>query len=118
MAEGAETESILRRYFAAWTSRDTETVRALLAEDFSFSGGGIAVKGRDAFLDAVAFPANARTTMVAEAYQGEQGFQLYDAQHGERSARIVEHLIVVDGRIVSSSFVTDMASFHAFVAPQ
>jgi hypothetical protein len=53
--------------------------------------------------------------MVAEAYQGEVGFQLYDSTRGDRSVRIVEQLTVRDGKIASSTFVTDMAAFMAFV---
>jgi ketosteroid isomerase-like protein len=111
------TEEIARRYFDAWTSRDSETVAAVLAPDFRFEGGGMAIEGRDAFLDAGAFPADATTTMVAEAYQGDIGFQMYDARRGDRSVRIVEQLTVRDGMIASSVFVTDMAAFGAFVAP-
>jgi hypothetical protein len=34
---------------------------------------------RDAFLDSGAFPRGATVTMVAEAYQDDVAFQLYDA---------------------------------------
>ena len=111
------TEEIARRYFAAWTSGDSETVASALAPDFRFIGGGMAIEGRDAFLSAGAFPADAVTTMVAEAYQGDIAFQMYDARRGDRSVRIVEQLTVRDGRIASSTFVADMAAFGAFAAP-
>jgi hypothetical protein len=110
-----ETQLVARRYFEAWTSGDTETAASVLAEDFRFEAGDMSIAGRDAFLDAGAFPKDAVTSMVAEAYQGETGFQLYDATRGERSVRIVEQLTVRDGLIVSSAFVTDMAAFMAFV---
>ena len=111
-----ETEDVARRYFAAWTARDRETVAALLAPDFRFTGAGMTIEGRDAFLDAGAFPADATTTMVAEAYQGEIGFQMYDAARADRTVRIVEQLTVRDGKVASSVFVADMAAFGAFAS--
>ena len=110
------TQEIARRYFDAWTSGDSEMVAATLAPDFRFTGGGMEIEGRDAFLSGGAFPEDASTTMVAEAYQGDVGFQMYDARRGDRSVRIVEQLTVRDGQIASSTFVTDMAAFGAFVA--
>jgi ketosteroid isomerase-like protein len=110
------TQEIARRYFDAWTSGDSETVASLLSPDFRFAGGGMEIEGRDAFLSAGAFPSDATTTMVAEAYQDDIGFQMYDAARGDRAVRIVEQLTVRDDQIVSSVFVTDMAAFGAFVA--
>ena len=62
----SETEQVARRYFDAWTSGDNDT--------------------------AGAFPSDATTAMVAEAYQGEVGFQMHDATRGERTVRVVEQL--------------------------
>jgi ketosteroid isomerase-like protein len=110
------TERIARRYHDAWTSKDAETVKALLAPDFHFTAGDMRIAGRDAFLDSSAFPADATTTMVAEAYQGAVAFQMYDASRGDRTVRIVEQLTVRDEAIASSVLVTDMAAFGAFMA--
>jgi ketosteroid isomerase-like protein len=111
------TEQVARRYYDAWTSGDSETVAALLAPDFHFAAGDTTIEGRDAFLAAGAFPSDAATAMVAEAYQGEVGFQMYDARRGERSVRIVEQLTVRDGLIAGSVFVADMGAFAAFAEP-
>jgi hypothetical protein len=111
-----DTEDFARRYFRAWTARDRETVVALLSPDFRFAAGDMTIEGRDAFLASGAFPADAATTMVAEAYQGDIGFQMYDATRGDRSVRIVEQLTVRESRIVSSTFVADMAAFAAFAS--
>jgi hypothetical protein len=54
--------------------------------------------------------------MVAEAYQDDVAFQLYDATRGDRTIRVAEQLTIRDGLIVSSNFVTDMAAFTAFAA--
>ena len=110
-----ETRQIARRYFDAWTSGDAETVAGLLAPDFSFVAGDLRIDGREAFLAAGAFPRDATTSMVAEAYEGDVGFQLYDATRGGRTVRVVEQLTVRDGRLAGSVFVTDMAAFMAFV---
>ena len=111
----SETEAIARRYFDAWTTRDTATAASTLADDFRFAAGDMTIVGRDAFLDAGAFPHDARTEMVAEAYQGAVAFQMYDSTRGDHKVRIVEQLSILDGSIVSSTFVTDMAAFMALV---
>jgi SnoaL-like protein len=111
----SDTQQIARRYFDAWTSGDGDTVATLLSPDFRFAAGDMRIEGRDAFLDSGSFPTDATTTMVAEAYQDEVGFQMYDAERGDRTIRVVEQLTVRDGKIASSAFVTDMAAFMAFV---
>jgi ketosteroid isomerase-like protein len=108
------TQQIARRYFDAWTLGDRDTVTALLAPDFTFAAGDRRIEGRDAFLDAGAFPRDATTTMVAEAYQDDVAFQMYDATRRDRTVRIVEQITVREGAIASSTFVTDMAAFAAF----
>jgi SnoaL-like domain len=116
--ETQQTEATARRYFEAWTSHDTATVTGLLAEDFTFRAGDMSIEGRDSFLSASAFPEDAMTSMVAEAYQGQTAFQMYDARRGERTVRIVEQLTVSDGRIRSSTFIADMSAFMALMGPQ
>jgi hypothetical protein len=113
----SETEQVARRYFDAWTSGDRETVAAVLTPEFRFTAGDMTIEGRDAFLAAGAFPSDAAIAMVAEAYQGEVGFQMYDAVRGDRRLRIVEQLTVRDGLIAGSAFVADMGAFAAFTAP-
>jgi ketosteroid isomerase-like protein len=117
MADTATTETIARRYFDAWTSRDTATVVTLLSDGFQFAAGDMRIEGREAFLDAGAFPSDATTTMVAEAYQGDIGFQMYDATKGTTTVRVVEQLRVENGKIASSTFITDMAAFMSLLSP-
>jgi ketosteroid isomerase-like protein len=109
------TQQIARRYYDAWTSGDSDTVATLLSPTFTFSASDMKIDGREAFLDSGAFPRDATTTMVAEAYQDDVAFQLYDTTRGARTIRVVEQLTVRDGRIASSVFVTDMTGFMAFI---
>jgi ketosteroid isomerase-like protein len=109
------TQQLARRYFDAWTSGDGDTVAAVLSPSFRFEAGDLRIDGREAFLDSGAFPRDAAVTMVAEAYQDDVGFQLYDATRDDRTIRVVEQLTVRDGRIASSVFVTDMARFATFI---
>jgi ketosteroid isomerase-like protein len=111
----SHTQQIARRYYDAWTSGDSNTMATLLSPDFQFAAGDSRIDGRDAFLDSGAFPKDATTTMVAEAYQDEVAFQMYDATRGDRTIRVVEQLTVRDGMIARSVFVTDMAAFTTFV---
>jgi ketosteroid isomerase-like protein len=110
----SDTQHVARRYYDAWTSGDSNTVAALLSPVFRFTAGDLSIDGREAFLDSGAFPRDATVSMVAEAYQGEVAFQMYDATRGDRSIRVVEQLTVRDGQIISSNFVADMAAFAAF----
>lgn len=112
----SDTQQIARRYFDAWTTGDSSTVIKLLAPTFRFTAGNLAIDGRDTFLNSGSFPKDATTTMLAEAYQGDIAFQMYDATRGSHHVRIVEQLTVHDGQIVSSTFVTDPAAFTAFLA--
>lgn len=109
------TQDVVSRYFAAWMGRDAAATHELLADDFRFTGLGMEIRGREAFLDAGAFPPDARTTLVAQVCQGSEAFQMYDSVRGPFSVRIVEHLTVANGRLASSAFVTDGAAFAAFV---
>ena len=111
------TRHAARRYFDAWTSRDSETTASLLDPAFRFTAGDMAIEGRDAFLAAGAFPSDATTTLLDEAYQGDVGFQLYEARRGDQAVLIAERLRVREGRIVDSLFVTDMGKFMALAGP-
>jgi SnoaL-like domain len=109
------TQQLARRYFDAWTSGDRNTVAALLSPVFRFTAGDLSINGREAFLDSGAFPRDATVTMVAEAYQDDVAFQMYDATRGDRTIRVVEQLTVRHGQLISSNFVADMAAFAAFI---
>jgi hypothetical protein len=112
-----DTARVARAYFETWTNRrGPEALRPLLAEDFVFDAGPVHIEGREAFLGASAWPARARTTLVAEAYDGDHAFQLYEAVNGMARIRSAEHLVVRDGVVASSEIVGDLAAFQAFMA--
>jgi hypothetical protein len=83
---------------------------------FVFDARPTRIEGRDALLAGGGWPEGATTTMVAEAYDGEHAFQLYDAVNGLARIRSAEHLVVRDGAIASSEIVGDLAAFQAFMA--
>ena len=112
-----DTARVARAYYETWTERrGPDALRPLLAEAFVFDAGPIHIEGREAFLGAAEWPARARTTLVAEAYDGEHGFQLYDAVNGTARIRSAEHLVVRGGVIASSEIVGDLAAFQVFMA--
>ena len=54
--------------------------------------------------------------LVAEAYDGEHGFQLYEAVNGTARIRSAEHLVVRDGAIAATEIAGDLAAFQVFMA--
>ena len=111
-----QTRATARAYFDAWTNRRSEATAHLLSEDFVFEGAGMQIEGRDAFLAADAFPRTATVALVADAYDGDTAFQMYDATNAAATVRIVERLHVAGGQIEKASFVADLAAFQAFMA--
>jgi hypothetical protein len=87
----------------------------MLDERFVFDAGPVHIEGREAFLGASEWPARATTTLVAEAYDGDHAFQLWEAVNGMARIRSAEHLVVHDV-IASSEIVGDLAAFQAFMA--
>ena len=117
MVSTEDTARSAHAYFDAWSNRrGADALRPLLAEHFVFDAGPIHIEGREAFLGASDWPARATTTIVAEAYDGEHAFQLYEAVNGFARIRSAEHLVVRDGAIVSSEILGDLAAFQVFMA--
>jgi ketosteroid isomerase-like protein len=112
-----DTARLARAYFDAWSNRrGPDVLRPLLAEDFVFTAGPVHIEGREAFLGAAEWPARAVTTLVAEAYDGEHGFQLWDAVNVTARIRSAEHLVVRGDVIAASEIVGDLAAFQVFTA--
>lgn len=112
-----DTRRVARSYFDAWTTRQgPEVLTPLLSPDFGFEAGPMRIEGRDAFLAGAQFPNDATTSMLAEAYEGEHAFQLYLSSRGDKQVKIVEHLTVSAGVIVSSEVITDGSAFAAFMS--
>ena len=99
-----------------WTTRQgPDALRPLMAEDFTFSAGEMVVSGREAFLASGAWPDDAVTTMVAEAYGDATAIQIYDATNHGVTVRIADHLTVTDGHIASADVLCDGTAFEAFM---
>jgi SnoaL-like domain len=115
-----DTAQVARAYYDAWTTRKgPEALRELMAEGFVFDSALMRVEGREQFLagaGANGWPEQAVTTLLAEAYDGEDAFHLYAGSNGGKEVKIAEHLVVRDGRLVSSEVVVDGAAFMAFMA--
>lgn len=109
------TADVARGYFRGWTSGNRAAVEDALAEDFKFESAMVTFTGRDQMLNAMQWPQGATTVLVAEAYEGDQGFQMYDATNAGNTVRIAEHMVVSDGRLVYSNVVCDGAAFMAFM---
>jgi ketosteroid isomerase-like protein len=114
MSTTEKTAEVARAYFRAWTHSDPEGVAKALAEDFVFESPMITMRGRQTMLDSQAWPSGATTTMVAEAYQDDHGFQMYDATSAGNTVRITEHLEVQDGQLARTTVVVDQAAFRTF----
>jgi len=112
----SETARLCRTYFDTWTNRrGPDALRPLLAEGFVFEAGAMRLEGREQFLAFAAWPDGATTAMVADAYDGDHGFQLYEATNGSAKVRIAEHLVVRDGKIAATETITDSATFSVFL---
>jgi SnoaL-like domain len=114
MSSTQETAEIARSYFRAWTSGNKAEMERLLDENFVFESAMMTINGRDSLLSSQSWPKDAKTSLAAEAYEGDQGFQMYDATNNGNSVRIAEHLQVRDGKLVHSTVVVDGAAFMAF----
>ena len=81
-----------------------------------FAGAISGKAPRDRVLSAAEWPARAVTTLVAEAYDGDHAFHLWDAVNGTARIRSAEHLLVRGGVIAASEIVGDLADFQVFMA--
>jgi hypothetical protein len=115
-----DTARVARAYHEAWTNRQgPQALRELMSEAFVFDSAMMRIEGREAFLAGVGaggWPERAVTSLLAEAYDGEDAFQLYTATNGGKQVKIAEHLLVRDGAIMASEVVVDGAAFAAFMA--
>ncbi len=119
MSDTIETQEVAKEYFRAWTSRDSEGVKRLLDEDLTFTfvtDGIFVVEGRDAFLSGESWPEGVQVNLLAEAYQGDTAFQMYDATNRTATLRVVEKFVVRCGRISDIVFVTDQGAYAKFKA--
>ncbi len=112
-----DTASIARTYFDTWSTRGgPDALRELMAEDFTFRAGELVVEGREQFLAFGGWPEHAVTELVAQAVDGSNAIQVYEATNGDVTVKIADHLTVENGRVASSDTICDGATFQAFMA--
>lgn len=117
----AETASA---YLTAFYAGDFDQARALLAEDFSFSGPFVQVRGRDPFLDSAAGlkPILRGHRLLRQWADGDEICSWYDVdlQTPVTSGAVTmsEWHTVREGKLTSGRVVFDAAAFRAFLPSQ
>jgi ketosteroid isomerase-like protein len=110
------TRQVARGYLDAWSSRDLDTVRRLLAEDVwvesNLSGPGSPARLVDT-LDLLASHL-AKISMVTETYDGSRAILMYDCLVREPAGaiRMVDFLDIEDERIVRIRRVYDVVALR------
>ena len=112
-----DTKNAAQQYHEAWSSgAGADTMRRVMASDFVFSMGEMRIEGREAFLNGGGWPTGVEVAMVAQAYDGEHGFQLYDCSRGDLTVRMCEHFTVRDGAVVAVELFVDHEALAAFMS--
>jgi len=112
-----DTAAIARTYFDTWSTRSgPDELRELMAEGFTFRAGDLVIEGREQFLAIGEWPEHAVTELVTQACDGPSAIQIYEATNAGVSVKVVDHLTIEDGRVLSSDTICDGESFQAFMA--
>lgn len=111
-------------FLTAFYTADFDAARALLAEDFSFHGPFVQVRGREAFLDSAAGlkPIVRGHRLLRQWADGDQVCSWYDLDLAtpvkSGSVTMSEWHAVREGKLVSGRVMFDAAAFRAFLPPQ
>lgn len=111
-------------YLTAFYTADFEAARPLLAEDFSFHGPFVQLRGRDPFLDSAAGlkPIVRGHRLLRQWADGDEVCSWYDVdlQTPVKSGAVTmsEWHTVRGGKLISGRVVFDAAAFRAFLPPQ
>jgi hypothetical protein len=120
----AAPAEVASAYLTAFYTADFEAARALLAEDFSFHGPFVQVRGRDPFLDSAAGlkPVVRGHRLLRQWADGAEVCSWYDLDLEtpvkSGSVTMSEWHTVREGKLVSGRVVFDAAAFRAFLPPQ
>jgi hypothetical protein len=115
---------VVNAYLTAFYTADFESARPLLAEDFSFHGPFVQLRGRDPFLDSAAGlkPIVRGHRLLRQWAGGGEICSWYDVdlQTPARSGAVTmsEWHAVREGKLVSGRVVFDAAALRAFLPPQ
>ena len=112
------TKKAARTYHHGWAhGAGADDMRPAMAETFTFTMGEMRIEGREGFLEGGGWPTGVEVATIAEAYDGEHGFQLYECRNGDRSVRMCEHFTVADGVVATVELIVDHQALGAFMAP-
>lgn len=113
---------VVERYFDAWTAKDFETARSLLADDLHFTGPIETLDNADALMESIKGLAQIVTGAERRGLveQGEQVCVIYDLHTvAIPTAPVAEWYTVRDGKIASLQAFFDARPFAAmFEKPQ
>lgn len=113
-----QTRQAARTYHQGWAhGSGADEMRPVMDENFVFTMGDMRIEGREAFLGGGGWPEGATVKTVAEAYDGDHGFQLYQCARGDATVQMCEHFTVRDGRIAAVDLIADHQQLGAFMAP-
>ncbi len=111
-------------YLTAFYSADFEAAGRLLAEDFSFHGPFVQVRGREEFLASAAGlgPIVRGHRLLQQWADGDEVCSWYDVDlqtpASSGSVTMSEWHTIRDGRLAAGRVVFDAASFRGFLPPQ
>lgn len=100
----AETEAVVKRYFASWPNGDFEAMRSCFGKPFEFdSGSGLVTDPDQLTKSAAAGPQWTGVKLIASVYENNTAALLYEATNpdGNTKMRVGEFTTVADGTIRS-----------------
>jgi ketosteroid isomerase-like protein len=110
MTDNRTPSEIAVAFIDAFAAGDTQAVAALIADDIVFESPQVKLVGADAVLHAISQFVRAVTGVrnVTVLGDDERAMVMYDMDTGPfGTLKVVDHLVVRDGKIVSDTLVFD-----------
>ena len=116
------TQEIVKKYHAAWTSRDLAAARSCLADNLEFQGSMDRFNNADDFIRALNgfLQILKDTKLIAECYGASDAMLLYDCVTGTPAGtiRTAEHFRVANGKIQQINLVFDPTALRQMMGGQ
>lgn len=120
MTTAEETRTIVKRYFEAWTTKNTADAYALLASDLEFTGPSAKYTSAEQFRPGLeGFAAMTRGARVLDlVVEGDRAALLYDCDLPEPAGtlRIASFFRVQNGKIATYHTQFDATDFRKLIA--